>query len=33
MTILIKYQRQNEKNNEEWFEKMETKDINCAQWG
>jgi len=33
MTILIKYQRQNEKNNKEWFEKMETKDINWAQWG
>jgi hypothetical protein len=33
MTILIKYPRQNEKNNMEWFEKMESKNINWAQWG
>lgn len=33
MTVLIKYQRQNEITNKDWFERMENKNINWPQWG
>lgn len=33
MTVLIKYPIQSKERNKEWFEKMESKNINWAMWG
>lgn len=33
MTVLIKYPAQSSKRNEDWFKRMEEKNINWAQWG
>jgi len=33
MTVLVKYEKQNNKNNKEWFERMEAKEIDWAYWG
>ena len=33
MTVLVKYKKQNKKNNEEWIKRMEAKEIDWAYWG